>query len=514
MKYNVKALLAPIIALVVVFSGCNDKEKKSGNDSNTNVESENKSNLYDGDLTYKGDITVYAQAYQPVEPTEENPNPPTALKSIAKKYEELHPEINIDFLTTVTGDDYITWLKTKMSAGEAPDVVWAQGTDLKGGTYPKGSMIDLAPIFEEYPNTYIGGNEKWIDTFTPSIYEQLPDENGSVWQLNADYVATAVVYNKEMFAKADITNLPTTWEEFNVVCDKLMATGIIPYSYSMSNKYESSDRMSWLARLFYSNYYADEFQEMAVQGSEISLTPIEIAVAFKNGLYDVKDPKYLGWWEYMKEKETQYMPSDFISATNDNLFTFNMFVNKNIAMYFDGSWAKRDLPAANLDFEYGMFSFPHPTSNDDKYATDFNSTNAIGGPSGAFQFSIVSNRGNKTLTDDKLEACIDWLMYISTPENNSTIVNDLGSFIPTIVGATAGPDSKAIIDSLDNKQQTLDGGVCVTVAYLDAYYRIYQQYLSGAITIKEAREQLAPEAEIMVNEVIDNYQGDISQFLK
>lgn len=515
MKNSIKMIILILLSTALVV-GCNSENNtaevvNNANDTSTIEEADD--NVYDGDITYSGDITVYAQAYQPIEPTEENPNPPTALKEVAAAYEELHPNINIDFKTTVAGDDYITWLKTKMSAGEAPDIVWSQNTDLKGGTYPKGSMVDLAPIFETYANTYIDGNTKWIDTFTPSIYEQLPDENGAVWQLNADYVATAVVYNKDMFEAAGITELPETWDEFNEVCAKLKDTGVIPYSYSMSNKYESSDRMSWWARVFYSNYYADDFAEMAVQGSQTSLTPVEIAVAFKKGIYDVNDPKYLGWWEYIKEHELQYMPEDLISAANDNLFTFNMFVNENIAMYFDGSWAKRDLPAANVDFEYGMFSFPYPSPGIDPYATDFNSTNAVGGPAGAFQFSIVSERGNKTLTDEKLEACIDWLMYISTPENNSTIVNDLGSFIPTIIGATAGEDSQAVIDSLDNKQQTLDGGMSLSASYMDAYYRIYQQYLSGSITIEEARALLEPEIEVMVNEVIDNYDGDINEFL-
>lgn len=103
MKNSIKMIILILLSTALVV-GCNSENNtaevvNNANDTSTIEEADD--NVYDGDITYSGDITVYAQAYQPIEPTEENPNPPTALKEVAAAYEELHPNINIDFKTTV-----------------------------------------------------------------------------------------------------------------------------------------------------------------------------------------------------------------------------------------------------------------------------------------------------------------------------------------------------------------------------------------------------------------------------
>lgn len=466
-----------------------------------------------GELTYKGDITFYAQAYQPVEPTEAKPNPPTAFRTVAEAYQALHPDIKIDFITSVPGDDYNTWLKTKLSAGMAPDVVWAQNSNLTGETFPKGSMVDLRSYMDSRPNPYVEGNTVWNDLFHQSLQDQLYDSNGELWQVNGDFVATAVVYNMDMFAEAGITEIPENWTEFIEVCKKLQEKGHTPWAFPLGNDADSMDKVTWLGRLFYTNYYGEDFDKLAVMGSETSLTPLEVAIAFKNGTYDVRDPKYLHFWQFLKE-QTAYMPTDFLSPTQNGKAVLNMFVNENIAMYFDGSWATNDLKLANPSFEFGMFPFPVPEQSTDSYATSVSSKNSIGGPSAAFQFAIPSQMGNKSLSDEKLEACLDWLMYITTPENNSLIVNDLGSFVPTVVGATAQPGSEAILESLNDRALMLEGGtMTLGVTYLDAYYRTYQEYLGDKITLEEAAERLAPLAEQAADKIITDSGVDVSQYL-
>lgn len=69
------------------------------------------------ELAYTGTITMYAQALSPDEPTETNPNPPTAFRTVAEEYQKLHPGITIEFIPQLTGgQDYLTWLKTRIAA--------------------------------------------------------------------------------------------------------------------------------------------------------------------------------------------------------------------------------------------------------------------------------------------------------------------------------------------------------------------------------------------------------------
>ena len=70
------------------------------------------------ELAYTGTITMYAQALSPDEPTETNPNPPTAFRTVAEEYQKLHPGITIEFIPQLTGgQDYLTWLKTRIAGG-------------------------------------------------------------------------------------------------------------------------------------------------------------------------------------------------------------------------------------------------------------------------------------------------------------------------------------------------------------------------------------------------------------
>lgn len=466
-----------------------------------------------GELKYKGKITMYAQGYHPVEPTQTNPNPPTKIKEIAQKYAELHPDIEIEFIPSLEGQDYNAWLKTKISGGMAPDIFWAQWMDLNGQTFPMGCAVDMNQYLDK-PNPYVPDNEKWSDLFYPNIQKQIADVNGEHWNIDGDYVATAVVYNKELFAKAGIDKDPANWTEFIEAGKKLLDAGITPLAFPFGNNSDSQDRMTWISRLFFTNFYSADFEELAVEGSTASLNAVETLAAFKNGVFGPKDPRWLGWWETVKNL-APYLQKDFTSAATSPDTVFNMFLNKQVAMYFDGSWAGRNLKNANVDFEIGTFPFPPPDKGSSEFATDFNSSGAIGGPNAAFQYCISSPKANKNMSDDKRDACADWLMFITTPENNAAIVNELGSFVPLVKGAKPLPENENLVSLFDEQPLTIDGGLgSLGSELLDAYYRTFQQYLTGKITIEDAARTLQPIVDKVVDGKIKDAGIDIDQYIK
>ena len=181
-------------------------------------------------LTYKGSITFYAQAYTPQVASETIKYPRTAFKTVADEWQKLHPDITIEFLDQLAaGQDYATWLKTKMAGGQAPDVVWLHASQINTNVYPAGSTVQLNEYFDR-PNKYIGGNTKWLDTFPESVIAASKGPNGELPVVNADYVGTAVYYNKDLFKQAGIAE-PTgfvTWKQYCDICDQLLAAGITP----------------------------------------------------------------------------------------------------------------------------------------------------------------------------------------------------------------------------------------------------------------------------------------------
>lgn len=511
--------IVAVCLLFTLFTACGATNTGTSTGENTSKAAVEQSSseqtttaVAQSELKFKGKITMFAQAYHPVEPTKTNPNPPTQIKAIAKKYTELHPGIEIEFIPSLEGQDYNAWLKTKIAGGMAPDIFWAQWMDLNGGVFPKGSCIDMNEYLSK-PNPYYPEAAAWSDMFYPFVQGQIAGANGEHWNIDGDYVATAVIYNKALFAKAGIDKEPSNWSEFTEANKKLLAAGITPWAFGFGNNGDSRDRMTWLSRLFYTNFYSADFEKLAVAGSTTSLNDLEACVAFKKGLFGPKDPRWLGWWDIIKQ-QAEYLQKDFTSAATTPDTVFNMFVNQQIAMYFDGSWAGNNLKNANASFDYGSFAFPMPDPGCSQYATGFDSSGAIGGPNAAFQFCIASPKADKDMTQDKQDACADWLMFITTPENNAAIVNEKGSFVPLVKGAKQLPANESLVKIFEAQPLCIDGGLgSMGSNLLDVYYRTFQQYLAGKITLEDAAKTLQPVVDKAVEDKIRTSNLDLSKYI-
>ena len=461
------------------------------------------------DLTYQGTITMYAQALTPKEASETSKGL-KAFREVADEWEALHPGITIEFLDEVAaGTDYGTWLKTKMAGGQAPDIFWQHASNINGGMFPQGCNIDLGEALQR-PNKYVEGNEHWIDMFPASVNAANEGPNGEQPVINADYVGTAVYYNTELFEKAGIETpgSEVTWAQYCEICEQLKAAGITRWAFSFGNNESDTAYINWFTRLFNTNFYYNDFADLAViNPNKATLTAAEVMIAFKNGYFGVDNEKWIAWWPIMKEQVDNYMPADSISAASDRDTIQSQFFTGQIAMIWEGSWAPNDFAAANISFEVGSFPFPYMTKESSEYATDAFVSGCVGGPYAAFQYAVTSQRANETMTDEKFEACVDWLMYCTTPEADSYICNENGSFIPTVIGSTPSEANAGLVALLQADDHVIDDGLVTLsgTAFADLYYRTYQQFLRGDITLDEAKEALRDDLEETIDEYIEDH---------
>lgn len=469
----------------------------------------------DGNLTFQGTITFYAQAYTPMEPTSTNPNPPSAFWEVAEAWEALNPGIEIEFLMELeAGQDYMAWIQTRIAGGHAPDIFWMQSYSINTGALPHGSTLALNEFLDR-PNHYVTGNNVWWDLFPQSVISAKADFDGSLHVINGDYVGTAVYFNRELFAQAGVAE-PTgfvTWEEYTEISRQLVAAGITPWAFTFGN--ESAGWVTWLTRLFATNSFYYDFPNLAVlDPDKADLNSLEIVIAFLNGYFGVENEDWLAWWYVMLEHVENYMPDDVVTATSTFDTVLAQFLNGDIAMMWNGSWAPNDFEAANISFEFSSFPFPHPTTATGPAFTNNNSSASVGGPNAAFQYAVSSHRANESLTDEKLEAIIDWLMFISTPENNTKIVNDLGIFVPTMIGAIPLEANEDLVVLLELDGVIIeDGASSIGTEFFDAYFRNFQMFLRGDITTEEARNTLRPIQERALQDILDTLETDISAYL-
>ena len=132
------------------------------------------------------------------------------LLELADEYMELHPEIDLQ-IESVTSNDYNTLLKTKFVSGEAPDIFNNQGsTEFE---LWQENLEDLS-------------DQSWVADMAELTKEGISDEEGNIYGLPLYLEGYNFVYNTELFAKAGITEVPTTLSELEEVCVQLEDAGI------------------------------------------------------------------------------------------------------------------------------------------------------------------------------------------------------------------------------------------------------------------------------------------------
>lgn len=515
MKKRLAAMFLTAAMAVSLLAGCGN-DKQGGNptpDANEPSQETGDAGKEEeeqgGDSEAKGDgwtgeITFYAQAYTPMEPDDINPNPPTKLKEYAKEYEAAHPGVTISFVE-LPGDTVMNeYVRTQAAAKQLPDIFFINNQAV-AGELPKEMFTPLNDYFNmETP--YVEG-KTWGETFNPAVLSMIQKGDGQYYTVSADYVETGIYYNKAMFEEAGITELPKNWEEFIEVCKKLKEAGKVPLAWSMAQ--DDTYSSSWTNRVFLSNCYDDVMDTIDFDGVD-GVNNLEEVVAYKNGVISVDDGKFLSFFEALKEL-VPYLNDSWSSKSDLE----RKFMQEEVAMYWTGSWFPKKMEDAGVDFAYGSFPFPTPTENTlPPYTTNAVTSGAVGGPSGGFQYSVSSEQANSTMSPEKLDVVMDWLMYITEPARVSEIVNEYGSFCPTIVGSTPAEGMEGLLDNLNADYTVFNAGQVLTGTISDTMFRNLHQYMLGEITMEQAIDSIKSTMDEEIDILIeDNPEWEIEQYL-
>lgn len=200
------------------------------------------------------------------------------------EYEDAHPGVTIDLVLQST-DTLIGAFTTAAQTQSGPDIAtqWA--------TIPVLSQAwagAIAPISD-----YVDEEQRanWIGT-------QENTDKDKLYAMPMYVIGIPLAYNKDLFAKAGVTDAPKTFDELLTVCGQLKDAGITPIG--MGNK------DGYFGAWFFSNFgkqNLDSTEELkqAVIGNE-----------------DITDPKYTGYLEAMFQlKENGCLNDDIASLTLD-----------------------------------------------------------------------------------------------------------------------------------------------------------------------------------------------------
>ena len=143
------------------------------------------------------------------------------IEALINEFEELNPKVNVEL--ELIGDAE-TILQRKASVGELPDVTLVPSNISKN----------------EYANYDMGlGSDSRLYCLNSSI----------TWQ--------GIIYNKEIFQKANIEKLPTTIEELFQACEKIKALGVTPIAINYRQSWTMNLWVDIIPHLFDNNFSKD-----------------------------------------------------------------------------------------------------------------------------------------------------------------------------------------------------------------------------------------------------------------
>lgn len=135
------------------------------------------------------------------------------FNAMTAEFTKAHP--NIKIVNDIVGgsSDWKSDLKTRFAAGEGPDVFAVDGPSML--SLWQSRIVDLS-------------NEPWVEHALPFTKEAATID-GKLYGMPYNLQGFGLVYNKDLFQKAGITETPKTLTELEAAAEKLKQAGITPF---------------------------------------------------------------------------------------------------------------------------------------------------------------------------------------------------------------------------------------------------------------------------------------------
>ncbi len=247
---------------------------------------------------------------------------------LIKSFEESHQGVTVE--VQHASNDMETLLKAKFNSDDVPDVFAVQT-----GTMAK-SYYDFAYDWTNDVDVLAKFDEAAINTGK--------DAEGNVKSLPWTYENMGLIYNKDLFEKAGITEIPTTVSQLEEACEKLDAAGITAFALAAKE--------TWVLGQLATHYLMDKSLDAAGTVAAIndgSLT-YDTAPNYKN-LFKILDLAV----EYGPDK-----PLEIDWETSEN-----MLANGEAAIIHMGDWCQATFDEFNPDANLGFLPCPVSENPDD-----------------------------------------------------------------------------------------------------------------------------------------------------
>jgi multiple sugar transport system substrate-binding protein len=261
---------------------------------------------------------------------EASPLETEAVKAGIAKFEELNPDIKVEYTPGLAGADYVAKLLSTVAGNSTPDVFFI-GADNYRNFAAKGVLEELT---DKFSDTYS------LDDFLPSVQE-IMNIDGKVYGIQSCIVSPILYYNKDIFDKmgiaypdADPANAMTA-AEFRELAKKLtVKNGDTVETYGV---------------------YGLEQGWLTIHAFMLSNGVKPFSDDYLTSTFDTPETgEVLNWIRDIRVVDGS--APDATTLENIGMSAAQMLQTGKVAMIFDGSWALQQL--SQMDFNVGIAPLP------------------------------------------------------------------------------------------------------------------------------------------------------------
>jgi len=314
------------------------------------------------------------------------------VEQLVNEFNEEHTgETQVEIQPMPDTDGYRSTINTRISAGDPPDVFVFQPDPTTFEFYEAEEVLmDFSDVFED----------RWADRFQQSAVEQMTID-GETKSIPYEVGVTPIWYNERLFDEAGVDSFPETFEEARDAFEALKDSGITPTSQM------TGGANAWTSMLWYSHIVG------SIGGPQAWDEPLdhpqyEQAAAILQELYS-------------NENTT----SDAVGGDAD--VSGGHYLAERTAIYINGPWyigrVQEDAPEV---YENTRIA-PAP---------------AVEGGEHGHQVAFAQSNLAAAHTDDpeRREAVIEFMDWMTMPENVARITDDAGSLFSIDYEIEAGDD--------------------------------------------------------------------------
>ncbi|GGG55078.1 ABC transporter substrate-binding protein [Paenibacillus radicis (ex Gao et al. 2016)] len=323
-----------------------------------------------------------------------------ALNRMAEAYEK-ETGVKVQVETHGGGEDYNALLRAEIAAGSEPEIFNAEGFAALEAYYDRAT--DLS-------------GEPWAKDVIESAAAPAKVD-GKLLGMPMNIEGYGIFYNKELFAKAGITELPKTLTELEAVVAKLEAADITPFVTT------------------------NEWWSIGHHTINVALAEQPDPVAFVEG---TKAGTELFKNNEIFQKWTKYVDLVFNHSQKDKLTTdyatqVATFASGKAAMIQQGNWIQGDIDkVAKLDI--GLLPIPIDDSGKARIYT------------GPANFWIVNSKSKNA---EEAKAFLNWMV---TSDTGKSYITKEFKFIPALTSIKATTEDVGQMGAAVSEQAASAGG--------------------------------------------------------